>query len=62
MVCYYNGVKGDFYSRASCEARRPCIDHIIPVSNFYSRASCEARLCWRCVGLLSEGFLLTRLV
>ena len=43
MVCYYNGVKGDFYSRASCEARRPCIDHIIPVSNFYSRASCEAR-------------------
>ena len=34
---------GDFYSRASCEARPPCGRGFLCIKNFYSRASCEAR-------------------
>ena len=33
----------NFYSRASCEARRISADRAVKVQNFYSRASCEAR-------------------
>ena len=36
----------DFYSRASCEARRVLFDVLFRVSDFYSRASCEARQKW----------------
>ena len=37
-------LKGDFYSRASCEAR-PVPQVNVPLNlDFYSRASCEARL------------------
>ena len=36
-------VLDDFYSRASCEARRCRHNLAVLVRNFYSRASCEAR-------------------
>ena len=34
----------NFYSRASCEARREELSELEAMMNFYSRASCEARL------------------
>ena len=42
--------KENFYSRASCEARRWKTGDMLSGINFYSRASCEARQAqWRLI-------------
>ncbi len=44
-ICIHtNAFNGNFYSRASCEARHSIPQIFDGMPNFYSRASCEARL------------------
>ena len=52
----------NFYSRASCEARRNRTSNRIRQRNFYSRASCEARLSEALELIAATRFLLTRLM
>ena len=57
------GLLFDFYSRASCEARRYRKAGLSMETYFYSRASCEARLPVRRVLYTNQRkFLLTRLM
>ena len=53
---------GNFYSRASCEARRDYCRRPGQYRNFYSRASCEARQGGSRDGKARNKFLLTRLM
>ena len=52
----------NFYSRASCEARRFNVFFIRIADNFYSRASGEARRFYKRPHQGGNGFLLTRLM
>ena len=52
----------NFYSRASCEARRGKAWKACMTEYFYSRASCEARQQWSVRDHTDKTFLLTRLM
>ena len=61
---YHRGhLSPNFYSHASCEARREFdVETGVITSNFYSHASCEARLILTDHSLNRLQFLLTRLL